>query len=437
MFYEIQYFTSAAAAITTGGSTFNGVDIGTPGSGVPIRDGEDGKDLELFYYTGDDPIDKVVVCRAVGGKGGVKGDPSSPTSPALGGSAADCIGDVAYSGGNGALVSNHPITNELTAPYGGGSAGTESDGNAASWFELPTGYVLRPLAVKLGSGFTDDSLSDSLVKIYTFGMGNGISFNAGTTATRGAGRLSIRYKAPNAQFYADGTWLCPPDVTSITVYGIASGGGGGSCDTDSTSGAGGGGGGCYGSSVLSVTPGETYTITIGNAGVGGAAGGQNGADGGSVTIHHGSTLLFKLDGGKGGYGATEGSSGAGGSSGNSSACVADIKYSGGSGNTGGSNYGGGGGSAGGRFSDGFTGEDGIIVGRPGFWTRGQIPYTIGASYNAGGIGSNIVDLYPQSPGGPDGTQPNTLTFGGGGGGTGLGLQVDGADGAKGYITLQW
>ena len=65
-----------------------------------------------------------------------------------------------------------------------------------------------------------------------------------------------------------GTWTVPAGVTSITVRTWGGGGGGGGAASGSSAGAGGGGGGggAYSIQTFTVSPSQTYNITIGNVG---------------------------------------------------------------------------------------------------------------------------------------------------------------------------
>jgi hypothetical protein len=62
------------------------------------------------------------------------------------------------------------------------------------------------------------------------------------------------------------SWTCPAGVTSVNVE--CWGGGGGGSYVDFTTGGGGGGGGAYATRVVSVVPGQSYTIIVGNGGIG-------------------------------------------------------------------------------------------------------------------------------------------------------------------------
>src|SRR5438874_1005904 len=76
-------------------------------------------------------------------------------------------------------------------------------------------------------------------------------------------------------FTANGTWTAPAGLTSITVECWGGGGGGGGGGTVNLAAGGGGGGGGYARSVVTVVPGNTYTVTVGAAGTAGAAAGTS------------------------------------------------------------------------------------------------------------------------------------------------------------------
>ena len=87
-------------------------------------------------------------------------------------------------------------------------------------------------------------------------------------------------------FNASGTWVAPAGVTTVIVEAWGGGGGGHDGSNAGDYGGGGGGGGAYASSVVTVTPGNSYAITIG-------AGGANGTPGnnGGATSFDGSTVV--------------------------------------------------------------------------------------------------------------------------------------------------
>src|SRR5688572_6074720 len=74
-----------------------------------------------------------------------------------------------------------------------------------------------------------------------------------------------------------GTWTCPTGVTSITVE-CWGGGGAGAAVGGNPAAGGGGAGGAYARKVLTVTPGNVYTVTVAATKVSGsktATGAQN------------------------------------------------------------------------------------------------------------------------------------------------------------------
>ncbi|MFZ5530287.1 MAG: hypothetical protein ACOY4U_04455, partial [Pseudomonadota bacterium] len=111
------------------------------------------------------------------------------------------------------------------------------------------------------------------------------------------------------KFLASGTWVCPAGVTTAYVTGEGGGGGGGG-GVGST-GAGGGGGSAARAvrQAVTVTPGNSYTVTIAAGGAGGASS-SSGSTGGTTSFGS----LVSLPGGGGGVG-NGGGNGAGGGGG--------------------------------------------------------------------------------------------------------------------------
>lgn len=104
-------------------------------------------------------------------------------------------------------------------------------------------------------------------------------------------------------FTSSGTWTVPSGVYSAEFLVVgAGGGGGGTTNSVATRGSAGGGGG--GGSVklvtLPVSPGSSYTITIGAKGTGGTAG-VAGVNGGFTEVLLSGTTLIRSYGGLGGY----------------------------------------------------------------------------------------------------------------------------------------
>ena len=178
--------------------------------------------------------------------------------------------------------------------------------------------------------------------------------------------------------------LCPAGVYEITVEAWAGGGGGGGRSTSGTGGAGGGGGGAYARATISVTPGQTYNVTVGTGGAGGPAGNNNGTAGGDSYFGNATQVLAR--GGSGGTGSASGAGGAGGAAGSS---IGTFKYSGGTGGTGSTTVSGGGGggagnaTAGGNASGATAGTGGTAGGGAGAAGR------TGSSSGVGSAGSTL------------------------------------------------
>lgn len=219
--------------------------------------------------------------------------------------------------------------------------------------------------------------------------------------------LQANAQSPES-FTSPGTydWTVPPCVTSITVKVWGAGGGGGgaiailrnSSDPEACAGAGGGGGGGYTSQTFTVTPGQTYTITVGAGGTGGAGGAgtwnggittqptQGGTGGTSSFIGIGANL--NATGGTGGMPA-------GAYNNNNPNDVNDIGAggNGGVGSGGTSNYLGGNGAAGHilNLSTDKSGGGGGAAGPGGNGGNATAGNAVGTSQPPGGIG--------QAPGG--------------------------------------
>lgn len=111
-----------------------------------------------------------------------------------------------------------------------------------------------------------------------------------------------------AIFDSSGSWTAPTGVTKVFAFGYGGGGGGGggkggsSTSANSSNGGPGGGGAWASEVILTVIPGQTYTITIGAGGSGGLGStdnsvyGTTGLTGGSTTFD----TLHTWRGGQGG-----------------------------------------------------------------------------------------------------------------------------------------
>jgi uncharacterized repeat protein (TIGR01451 family) len=252
-----------------------------------------------------------------------------------------------------------------------------------------------------------------------------MSWSASASADWAIGAIPVRPAKGNAitssvpqseTFSAAGlhTWIAPSGVTSITVEAWG-GGGAGASATHNNGGSAGGGGGAYARSVMSVTPGQSYSLTVGGGGVSSATAPVQGGDSwfGAATI-----LLAR-------GGATQANNQAAGAQGGQAATsIGDVKYSGGWGASGnqvsGGRAGGGGGSSAGLDAAGNLLAQGTVA------STGQTAPTGGG---AGGDGATV-----DGDGGAGGAP------GGGGGGarkTGGKTTHLGGDGAPGQIRISY
>ena len=225
-----------------------------------------------------------------------------------------------------------------------------------------------------------------------------------------------------AVFTANGTFTVPSAVTTLWISGCAGGGGGGggggNVGSTGNAGSGGGGGGGGGQPVIktpvSVSPGDSISITIGAGGAGGAAGdtagtsGSSGGNGGNSVITNSttSTTLLTLTGGGGGGGAV----------GQTSTSAAPPTGTAG-------------GNPGTGYPTGTQGSDGNFTGNGGTGASG--PFGGGGG---SGRAANNGSGYPGA---------NAYGYGGGGGGGGgdYGSLAEaggiGGNGAPGFLVIEW
>ncbi|MBK9338510.1 MAG: HYR domain-containing protein [Lewinellaceae bacterium] len=208
--------------------------------------------------------------------------------------------------------------------------------------------------------------------------------------------------AQTQTFSSSGTFTVPTGVTSITVECWGGGGKGGTRDSDGV--AGGGGGGAYSRKVVAVTPGNTYTVTVG-------AGSTTVAAGGDSWFGTAATVMAK------GGNSVPNNTITGATGGSAASSIGDVTYGGGNGANGnaGAEYGGGGGSSAGTGANGVTATN----------QNGANAPTGGGD---GGDGNNDDD-----GDGQDGNVPG----GGGGGATRDDGTENGGDGANGRVVVSW
>jgi len=237
-------------------------------------------------------------------------------------------------------------------------------------------------------------------------------------------------------FTSSTTWTAPSGVTSVEYLVVAGGGGGGG-------GYYGGGGGAGGlrTGTLSVTPAQSYTVTIGAGGAGTGSANTSGSDGSASVF---SSITSAGGGGGGGSGLTGRNGGSGGGGGGNATTSGGSASPAGQGTAGGagiaSRSGGGGGGAGAVGNAGDNGGRKGGVGGAGLQSNitGTNTYYAGGggggSYNqpggTGGAGGGGTGDF-LNPGGS-----GTANTGGGGGGASVGGNPSGA-GGSGIVVVRY
>jgi hypothetical protein len=196
------------------------------------------------------------------------------------------------------------------------------------------------------------------------------------------------------------TFTVPAGVNAINIEAWGAGGAGGGATGTNSAGSGGAGGGFARRNNFNVTPGATYTVTIGTGGIGSR---NNGTSGGSSSLANGATTILLAIGGNGALAATGNNTysfGANAVTTGNTGFTGTLNYYGGKGGDGvtpsGSAAGGGGGSSAGTGSNGNAGVNqtggsavtGGVKGADGFVDSGD-----GAAGSApGGAGAGATAL---------------------------------------------
>lgn len=256
---------------------------------------------------------------------------------------------------------------------------------------------LRPFAMNLVTGKIDMSCGLATVTP----VDGDSSQNAANTAW-----VNKAINSRNARFTANGTFTVPAGITTLYLSGCGGGAGGSGGAGYSSSGSGGGSGGGAAQSAIktavTVTPGATYTVTVGGAGAGGASGASQAAGGRGMA--GGDTVFAKSDG-----------------------TVLLTLTGGAAGNSGSVSYGAGGRSNGYGSTDGGDGIPGAAGGGNG-GGGGSSPFgTAGGGGRAG------------DQGGGNGTASYGYGCGGGGGGGAYlsGKGGAGSAGGQGLLIIEW
>ena len=393
----------------------------------------------------------LVLINATPQVNGVDVDKNSTVTVALASSAGvyawdvTCIGtddDSTVAAVNATLAINHSNnTATFTSPDGYGRAlifqstvnnGVDINGVVQASYVTTFGvYILSdPLQLRVGA---QNETNEGDVTFGWLTKFNDIirttPFNTGSTIT------------------ASGTWTS--DVSGvIVVEGFGGGGGGAGGDANYTKGGGGGGAALVTTKVVTVVAGNTYDVTIGAGGAGGAGntyGGissHDGYDGSPTTFSYLGTVLAQFNGGGGGQGvvAATGKGGLGGlclpeainSNFSGSWDVTDsvfnpvmsIAAGAPSNDAGGAPWTKGGNNITGNFTPGTSGAVSGIFGTPhGGGGGGAGPNGNGANGGDGGTGAagqngSSASANSGAGGGGGGSTDGTPSFSGGNGGSG-------------------
>jgi hypothetical protein len=263
---------------------------------------------------------------------------------------------------------------------------------------------------------------------YTFTVrANGVALNSAESAASNSVTATFPSYALSQTFTSSGTYTVPAGKSQIAVTGNGAGGNGAGGGTP-TGGTGGGSGGGFIFKDYSVTPGQTFAVTIGGAGgatsfstLATANSGATGGGGGNIT----GNVTFEVSsagaGGAGGGNSGSSSNGNGGGTGTARAAITSAAPGVSSHAFGGSGGGGGGGgnSAFQSYTERYGGGGG----------GGGSPYG-----GAGGTGGRA--FYANSGSSPSAGQTGggATGNGGGGGGGGGGAQNGAANSGGGGAT---
>lgn len=163
------------------------------------------------------------------------------------------------------------------------------------------------------------------------------------SAAQGFGLTSSgKVKFSKQEYTTPGTYTFKVPVGNyaikVTTVGAGGGGGGNNTSGNISGGTGGGSGGYYQNQTITVTSGESLTITVGTGGYGGNyrfnanyayapnnPGTYDGGPGGTTSIARGATVLYSATGGGGGF-ANQGGGNTGGAGGSPSGVAGTGTY---------------------------------------------------------------------------------------------------------------
>ena len=427
---DFSYISVRQATLPATGGGFGGSESATAGYRVGGAGGSGGGGN--FTYSGGTGV----AGQGNAGSAGIVTGGASATWTGGGGGGAGSAGGTAttYYGGYGGAGVAYAITGNLEY-YGGGGGGSSQN------YNLGTVYPGLGGIGGGGTGFADQTSS-------TVGKGGNGAPNTGgggggqadavgseNSGHGGSGVVVLRYRVPQVAVFQDsGAWTCPSGVTSVQALIVAGGGGG------ADNGGGGGAGGLVYNANYPVTPGQTYSVVVGQGGAGGT-GNANGRNGQNSSF----TNLIAVGGGGGGSGAGN-QAFAGGSGGGSQGGYTGASGVYGQGNSGGDGsalaapYAAGGG--GGAGAAGGAGNNGTSTGGNG---GAGLYFSISGTSTAyagggGGAGYNTTTVGTGGIGGGGNARltngfPGLANTGGGGGGTNY--SSIGGQGGSGVVIIRW
>jgi hypothetical protein len=305
---------------------------------------------------------------------------------------------------------------------------TEANEQLIIVFQLSTGTnIVYEYTLDDGATFVTGGTSSPLI---VAGLTNGTSYTVSLRARNSAGASSSSNSISGTPSLTrvtfstveSTTWAAPTNI--FTVNYLVVGGGGGSGGAFDNGGAGGGGGGMVLIGTLSISPGQVYTVTVGDGGIAGVSlrgppSTETPGEAGENSVFASLTAL----GGGGGKGSRQ-TTGAG-TAGNGGAAAINTTTASIGGNGGGAGGGGGGGGgsngAGGNRSGATAGSGGS--GTANSLSGSSVTYGVGGG---GGTGSTANAAVAGTSNTGNGAKAA---------GTGTASESNGAKGGSGIIVL--
>ena len=283
---------------------------------------------------------------------------------------------------------------------------TPSSGNVSSWSTASNG--LPNARSQFGAAVWNN-------RLYVVGGGDSVASGKSTYTSAGSS-----------------TFVVPAGVTSITVKAWGGGGAGGNGVTFGNAGGAGGGGG-FVQAAVSVTPGESLTVLVGNGGTRNTASGNGGNGGGYSAIQRSSTFLVQAGGGGAGGGSSGGAGGAGGAGGGGNGTASTIASGAGGGTSSAGGTAGGAGNGGAAGNSGAANQGGDAGGSAAACNTAISTRGGNGGTGAGGKGGTLASCYGGGGGGGGrfggGGGGSDTFYGGGGGGGGSSLTPNNCSGS--------